>query len=29
LDGGTTRTGVVTATQIEQGRYRILRARLT
>jgi serine/threonine protein phosphatase 1 len=26
LDGGTTRTGIVTAAQIETGRYRILRA---
>lgn len=26
LDGGTTRTGIVTAAQIEDGRYRILRA---
>lgn len=29
LDGGTTRTGIVTGAQIEQGRYRILRAHLT
>jgi serine/threonine protein phosphatase 1 len=27
LDGGTTRTGIVTGAQIEHGRYRVLRAR--
>jgi serine/threonine protein phosphatase 1 len=26
LDGGSSRNGIVTAAQIEEGRYRILRA---